>query len=80
MARRLVARSLVFSRRAFATRFDVLGFGRPFFESLVFTFWIVILQVRTPNIAATRHRLWIGRLDASGVTRQSTAADPGGSP
>jgi hypothetical protein len=57
MARRLVTRSLVFSRRAFETRYDVLGFGRPFFESFVFTFWIIILQSRSPNIVATQHWL-----------------------
>jgi hypothetical protein len=80
MARRLVTRSLVFSRRAFATRFDVLGLGSPLFQSLVFTFWIIILQVRTPNIVVTRHRLRIGRLAGSGVTPQSTVTDPDGRP
>jgi hypothetical protein len=80
MARRLVTRSLAFSRRAFATRFDVLGLGSPLFESLVFTFWIVILHVRTPDIVATRPRLPIGRLAGSGVTRQSTVNDPDGRP
>jgi len=72
---RLPARSLVFSRRAFEPRFDVLGLGRPFFESLVFTFWVIILQSRSPNIVATGQRLRIGRLVGSGVTRQSTVTD-----
>jgi len=75
MARRLVTRSLVFSRRAFEPRFDVLGLGRPFFDSLVFAFWVIILQSRSPNIVATRHWLRIGRLAGSGVTRQSTVTD-----
>jgi hypothetical protein len=65
----------VFSRRAFEPRFDVLGLGRPFFESLVFTFWVIILQSRSPNIVATGQRLRIGRLVGSGVTRQSTVTD-----
>jgi hypothetical protein len=43
----------VFSRRAFEARLEVLSLGRPFFESLVFTFWIIILQSRSPNIVAT---------------------------
>ena len=65
----------MFSRRAFEPRFDVLGLGRPFFESLVFTFWVIILQSRSPNIVATGQRLRIGRLVGSGVTRQSTVTD-----
>jgi hypothetical protein len=77
MARRLVTRSLVFSRRAFEARFEVLSLGRPFFESLVFTFWIIILQSRSPNIVATRHWLRIGRLPGSGV---ATVTDPAGRP
>jgi hypothetical protein len=77
MAQRLVTRSLVFSRRAFATRFDVLGLGSPLFESLVFTFWIIILQSCSPNIGATRHWLRIGRLAGSGV---ATVTDPDGRP
>jgi len=59
----------VFSRRAFEARFDVLGLGRPFFESLVFTFWIIISQSRSPNVVATRRSLRIGRLAGSDVTR-----------
>jgi hypothetical protein len=61
MARRLVTRSLVFSRRAFETRFDVLGLGRPFFESLVFTFWVIILH----------HVLQISWLPATGELEDS---------
>jgi hypothetical protein len=80
MARRLVTRSLVFSRRAFETRFNVLGLGRPFFESPIFTFWIIILQSCSPNIVARRHRPRIGRPAGSGVTRQATVTDPDGRP
>ena len=34
----------MFPRRAFETRFDLFGLGRPFFKRLVFTFWIAILH------------------------------------
>ena len=80
MARRLVTRSLVFSRRAFETRFDVLGLGRPFFESLVFTFRIIILQSRSPDIvghpalAADRKTRRIGRDTAVNRDRSPTGA------
>ena len=67
----------MFSRRAFEPRFDVLGLVRPFFDSLVFAFWVIILQSCSPNIGATRHWLRIGRLAGSGV---ATVTDPDGRP
>lgn len=57
----------MFSRRALEARLDVLSLSSAFFESLVFTFWIVILQLRSPSIVATRHWLRIGRLAGSGM-------------
>lgn len=38
----------MFPCRAFETRFNVFGPGRPFFKRLVFTFWIIILHQVLP--------------------------------
>jgi hypothetical protein len=42
----------VFASHALQTPFDIFSLGCTLLESLVFTLWIIILQLLTPNIAA----------------------------
>jgi hypothetical protein len=50
ISQHLFTRSHMFSRHAFQARFDVLGLGRAFLESLVFTLWVIIPQLRSPSL------------------------------